>query len=188
MGRIITAAILFADLRAFTPLADRFPPLRVVEWLDRHLEAAGGAIAARGGEILKLMGDGLLAVFPADEPGLTEEAACSQALAAAEDALARTAALDAELRRRDEPGLDLDIALHFGEVVYGNVGADRRLDFTVIGRAVNEASRLEELCERLDRFLLLSAPFAGRCGRPTASLGSFGLRGAGAEIEVHVPA
>ena len=80
--------------------------------------------------------------------------------------------------------LALDIVLHRGDAVYGNVGAARRLDFTVIGRAVNEASRMEALCERLGRPLLLSAAFAARCGRPTISLGRFALRGLEGEVEI----
>ena len=90
-------------------------------------------------------------------------------------------------RARGEPELGLDVVLHRGEVVYGNVGAARRLDFTVIGRAVNEASRMEGLCERLGRSLLLSAPFAARCGRGTVSLGRFALHGVEGELEVVAP-
>ncbi|HEX6014938.1 MAG TPA: adenylate/guanylate cyclase domain-containing protein, partial [Geminicoccaceae bacterium] len=86
------------------------------------------------------------------------------------------------------PELALDLVLHQGEVVYGNVGAARRLDFTVIGQAVNEASRMEPLCERLGRPLLLSAAFAARCGRPTVGLGRFALRGLDGEAEVMAPA
>jgi adenylate cyclase len=189
-GRAITAAILLADLRGFTALAAREDPLRMVGWLDEHLEAAGGPVAERGGEVLKFLGDGLLAVFPDGGPpgNAAEGDACVRALAAAEDALARTAALNAGRRARGGPELGLDVALHHGEVVYGNVGAARRLDFTVIGRAVNEASRMEALCEPLGRSLLLSARFAARCGRGTVSLGRFALRGVEGELEVAAPA
>lgn len=186
-GRAMAAAILLADLRGFTALADREDPLRVVGWLDEHLEAAGGPVAEHGGEVLKFLGDGLLAVFPAAD-GTGADDACARALAAAEAALARTADLNAARRAGGAPELGLGVALHYGEVVYGNVGAARRLDFTVIGRAVNEASRMEGLCGRLDRDLLLSAPFAARCGRPALSLGRFALRGVGDELEVLVPA
>ena len=186
-GRAITAAILLADLRGFTALAGREDPRRVVGWLDEHLEAAGGPVAERGGEVLKFLGDGLLAVFPADGPGGPEADACARALAAAEEALARTAALNAARRARGEPALGLDVVLHHGEVVYGNVGAARRLDFTVIGRAVNEASRMEGLCGRLGRSLLLSGTFAARCGRETVSLGRFALRGVEGGLEVAAP-
>ncbi len=176
-GRAIEAAILLADLRGFTGLAGREPAARVVAWLDQHLEAIGEAVAAHEGEVLKFLGDGLLAVFPADEPGCSAGDACRHALAAAEQALASTASVNAGRRSQGQPELALDVVLHYGEVVYGNVGAARRLDFTIIGPTVNEASRIEALCDELGRNLLLSAPFATRCGRATASVGSFALRG-----------
>ena len=182
-GRAIEAAILLADLRGFTSLAGREPPARVVAWLDQHLEAVGEAVAAQDGEVLKFLGDGLLAVFPADETATSDDA-CRRALAAAEQALAATTALNAERRDKGEPELAMDVVLHYGEVVYGNVGAARRLDFTVIGPTVNEASRIEALCAELGQHLLLSAPFATRCGRATTSLGRFVLRGCPGETEV----
>jgi adenylate cyclase len=183
-GRPIAAAILLADLRGFTALTGRANPFHVVRWLDEHLDAVGGPVAEHGGEVLKFLGDGLLAVFPFDEPGATEADACGRALAAAEAALARTAAVNAGRRANGGPELALDLVLHQGEAVYGNVGAARRLDFTVIGRAVNEASRMEGLCEHLGRPLLLSASFAARCGRPTVGLGRFPLRGLEGQTEI----
>ncbi|WP_084507321.1 adenylate/guanylate cyclase domain-containing protein [Geminicoccus roseus] len=188
MGRRVTAAVLLADLRGFTALAGTEDPLRVVGWLDEHLEAMGGPVEAHGGEVLKFMGDGLLAVFAADGEGGGEADACARALAAAEEVLAQTARLNGARRAAGLPELELDVVLHHGEVVFGNVGALRRLDFTAIGRTVNEASRMEELCARLGRNLLLSVPFAERCGRPTASLGCFRLRGVADDLEVRVPA
>jgi adenylate cyclase len=183
-GRSITAAILLADLRGFTALTSRADPFQVVRWLDEHLDAVGEPVAEHGGEVLKFLGDGLLAVFAFGESGAIEADACRRALAAAEAALARTAALNAERRALGGPELALDVVLHRGDAVYGNVGAARRLDFTVIGRAVNEASRMEGLCERLGRPLLLSASFAACCGRPTTSLGRFALRGLEGEAEI----
>ena len=182
-GRAIEAAILLADLRGFTSLAGREPAAHVVAWLDQHLEAVGEAVAAQDGEVLKFLGDGLLAVFPVDETATSDDA-CRRALAAAEQALAATTALNADRRDKGEPELAMDVVLHYGEVVYGNVGAARRLDFTVIGPTVNEASRIEGLCAELDQHLLLSAPFASRCGRATMSLGSFALRGCAGEMQV----
>jgi adenylate cyclase len=182
-GRRIEAAILLADLRGFTSLAGREPAERVVAWLDQHLDVVGADVAACGGEVLKFLGDGLLAVFPTED-GTDDHDACRRALAAAERALVATAALNADRQAKGEPALGLDVVLHYGEVVYGNVGATRRLDFTVIGPTVNEASRIEGLCAQLGRDLLLSAPFAARCGRPTASLGRFALRGCPGETEI----
>lgn len=182
-GHAIAAAILYADLRGFTDLTEREDPRRVVSWLNDHLDAIGNAVAASEGEILKFLGDGLLAVFPADDAG--PEIACARALQAALDALAANRDLNASRATTGEPRLELDLALHFGEVIYGNVGATRRLDFTVIGRAVNEACRMEALCDQLDRHLLLSEVFARQCGHPTIALGAFALRGIAGERTVY---
>ena len=155
----------------------------MVTWLDEHLEVIGEAVAAGDGEVLKFLGDGLLAVFPVED-GTDDREACRRALAAAEQALAATDELNARRRTEGDPELGLDLVLHFGEVVYGNVGAARRLDFTVIGPTVNEASRIEALCTEFGRPLLLSNTFAARCGRTTTSLGRIALRGCAGETEV----
>ncbi len=176
-GQTVSAAILLTDLRAFTALTDRIDPVRIVGWLDEHFDALGDPVAQSGGEILKFLGDGFLAVFPIADLGVRPCAVCERALDAAEAALAANRALNAQRRAADLPGLDADLVLHFGEVVYGNVGTSRRLDFTVIGRAVNEASRIEKLCDKLDRSLLISESFAERCGRGLVPLGTFPLRG-----------
>ena len=176
-GRTVSAAILLTDLRAFTALTDRVDPVRIVGWLDEHFDALGDPVAQNGGEILKFLGDGFLAVFPIAELGTRPCAVCEKALDAARAALAANRALNARRRAADLPELDADLVLHFGEVVYGNVGTSRRLDFTVIGRAVNEASRIEKLCDELDRSLLVSDSFAERCGLGLVPLGTFPLRG-----------
>jgi adenylate cyclase len=116
-------------------------------------------------------------VFLAAEPGRRPCPVCEEALRAAEEAVAANGALNEGRWARGEPALDADVALHFGEAIYGNVGASRRLDFTVIGRAVNEISRMEMLCDRIGRNLVLSEAFAERCSRPTVALGAFPLRG-----------
>jgi adenylate cyclase len=180
-SQTIAAALLLADLRGFTALADRADGGAVVGWLNEHLEAIGDPVGECGGEVLKFLGDGLLAVFPADAGDA--RTACANALAAAGAALARNAALNA---RRDDPRLELSLVLHFGDVVYGNVGTARRLDFTVIGQAVNEASRMETLGKSLGQPLLLSATFARNCGRDCVSLGRHRLRGIAAEREIFV--
>jgi adenylate cyclase len=151
--------------------------------LGEHLGAMVEPIEAAGGEVLKFLGDGLLAAFQV-EPGGTPERACAAALAAAQDALR----LNHAVNGRHAPELKLDVSLHLGEVYYGNIGAGRRLDFTVIGPAVNEASRLEGLCGQLGQPLLMSAPFARCCGRPSVSLGLHRLRGMAEPREVFRPA
>jgi adenylate cyclase len=176
-GERISAAILNADLKGFTSLTEREDPLQVVGWLNEHFEAIGSAVTERGGEILKFMGDGVLAVFPVNDAAARPCPICEQALAAAEEAISANAVLNRNRHAAGGPRLDVDVVLHFGEVVYGNVGAARRLDFTVIGRAVNEASRMEPLCDLLDVNLVLSEAFAERCGRMTVDVGQFELRG-----------
>jgi adenylate cyclase len=185
-SQVISAALLLADLRGFTALVDRAPGTQVVGWLNQHLECIGDAVTAEGGEILKFLGDGLLAVFPSEE--IVAEQACRQALSAAIDAAGRNAALNARRLAAGSPALDLSIALHFGDVVYGNIGTARRLDFTVIGAAVNEVSRMEALGKTLGRPLLLSHSIAHRCGRPVLSLGTHELRGVAGTREIYVVA
>jgi adenylate cyclase len=182
-SQVVSAALLLADLRGFTALVDRTPGTEVVGWLNQHLECVGDAVTERGGEILKFLGDGLLAVFASDRIGA--ERACSNAVSAAVDAGGRNAALNARRATEGGPTLDLSIALHFGDVVYGNIGTARRLDFTVVGPAVNEVSRMEALCKELGREVLLSQSIAQRCGHPVLSLGPHQLRGTAGTREMY---
>jgi adenylate cyclase len=180
-GNQVMAALLLADLRGFTAATEREGPA-MIERLGEHLRAIAEPVETAGGEVLKFLGDGLLAAFPVmGDPS----AACDAALAAAREALSLNASVNEA--HPETPRLDLDIALHLGEVFYGNIGAGSRLEFTVIGPAVNEAARLESLCGRLDRALLMSESFAERCTAPVASLGRFELRGVSGEREVFAP-
>ncbi|WP_370693931.1 adenylate/guanylate cyclase domain-containing protein [Methylobacterium sp. NEAU K] len=149
----------------------------MVTWLNEHFDALGDPVARHGGEILKFLGDGFLAIFPVPDAGILPCPVCASALDAAADALAANEALNARRRAAGLPELSADCVVHFGTVVYGNVGTERRLDFTVIGRAVNEASRIESQCEALGRSLLISDSFAERCGRVLESVGTVTLRG-----------
>lgn len=178
----ITAAILVGDLRGFTTLADTTPSADLVAMLDDHLDVLVGAIEERGGQVLKFLGDGLLATFSGKGPAQD----CADALAAARDALARIDALGAARRRDGRPAAGLDVALHAGDVLYGNVGSDRRLDFTVVGPAVNETARLEALCGSLAVPLVASRRFVEQLGAPERfrSLGVHTLRGVRHPAEV----
>ncbi|WP_262027508.1 adenylate/guanylate cyclase domain-containing protein [Microvirga sp. Mcv34] len=179
-GTTITAALLFADLRGFTALADT-AGIDLIARLDRHLEAMADPVAEQGGEVLKFMGDGVLAAFPITEERSREEA-CAAAIRAAQAALER----NAETNRRlvGETPLSLDVALHCGDVFYGNIGAAGRLDFTVIGPAVNEVGRMEALCSDLDCSVILSDSVASASPVPVRSLGRHRLRGIAAEREL----
>ncbi|WP_210302638.1 adenylate/guanylate cyclase domain-containing protein [Phyllobacterium sp. 628] len=176
-GQAIFAAILLADLKSFTALNELHAPKDIVQWLNEHFEVIGAAIEAHGGEILKLMGDSILAIFPVQANDSSTSEVCREALAAAQNAIAATSVLNQSRIGGPAPQIGVDVVLHLGEVFYGNIGAARRLDFTVIGRAVNETARIEALCDPLNRNLLLSSSFAEHCGAPTEVLGTFNLRG-----------
>ncbi|MCG7392517.1 adenylate/guanylate cyclase domain-containing protein [Microvirga sp. ACRRW] len=178
VGTTITAALFFADLRGFTTLADR-AGIDLIARLDRHLEAMTAPVTEQGGEVLKFMGDGVLAVFPITEDRSQGEA-CVAAIHAAQAALERNEAVN----RAEDTALSLDIALHCGDVFYGNIGAAGRLDFTVIGPAVNEVSRMEALCSVLDCAIIMSSSVAASSPVPVRSLGSHRLRGIAAEREL----
>jgi adenylate cyclase len=179
-GEPIAAVLMMADLSGFTALADSSGS-GLIERLDEHLEAMAAPVIQRGGSVLKFMGDGMLAAFPVTDV-LTFRAACRLAHAAGQEAIQRNGCVNA--RRAGESPLGLDVALHHGEVFYGNVGAPGRLDFTVIGPAVNEVSRMEALCGALGRSLVMSADVAAELETATASLGRHRLRGVEADREL----
>ena len=177
-GNRLSAAIMIADLRGFTAASEKGGE-ELIARLGDHLAAIAEPIEAAGGEVLKFLGDGLLAAFAIED---RPEPACAAAVAAALGALSRNDAVN--VKYGGTPALPLDIALHRGEVFYGNVGGGSRLDFTVVGPAVNEASRIEALCGVLDVPLLMSADFARHCGHRTASLGLHRLRGVSEPREI----
>ena len=172
----IEAAIWFADLRGFTLLSERSPIPEVLDHLNAWFGIIGEVVEAHGGEVLKFIGDAVLAIFPT-WAGRDRAAACRKALAAAQAFGRRSEAENA--RRRSSGGAPLlhGLALHVGEVAYGNVGAPHRLDFTVIGPAVNRASRLLDLAKRLDRPVIVSRAFAREVDQPFVDLGRHRLRG-----------
>jgi adenylate cyclase len=175
-GERLRAVIMMTDVRNFTGLSDRLSGDAVIELLDDYFDAIVAPIQENKGEILKFMGDGVLAIFPADDD---EDFAPSslRALDAATRGLDRLAAINQERRDSERSEVRTGIGLHLGEVIYGNVGSVDRLDFTVIGPAVNLASRIEGLTKRLSRPLLTSSAFAEICPRPLVSLGFQPVRG-----------
>jgi adenylate cyclase len=169
------AVVFFSDLRGFTRLSDVIAGETLVAHLNEHFDCMVGPVERHGGQVLKFLGDGMLAVFALADGDAT--AACRRALDAAREAVAETDALNARRRAAGLPEMELDVALHTGEVMYGNVGAAHRLDFTMIGPAVNHASRIESLCEPLGRHVLASRSFAHACGIELVPLGTHVLRG-----------
>jgi class 3 adenylate cyclase len=175
IGETIQAALLCADLRGFTALSDSSPPGLVISALDAWFDRIAGAVHAFGGEVLKFIGDGLLAIFPV--VGGSPRGACTAALHAVSAARAGMAHLDEERGRQRLPPLPFGAALHLGEILWGNIGAADRLDFTAIGPAVNLVSRLEGLCRPLGKAVLVSGALAAETEAPLIALGTHALRG-----------
>jgi adenylate cyclase len=186
----IKAFILYADLRGFTDFAESTAPDEVVQRLNDYFDCIGEPIRAAGGEVLKFLGDGLLAVF-LENAGQDRSAVAARTLSAAQNILAEVHELNARGSSAGRQALTVDLGLHEGEVTYGNVGTIDRLDFTVIGPAVNEASRLEGLCKELDVSLLISDSFvraAPTLRQRLKSLGHRKLRGVREPREVFTSA
>ncbi|MGO8919603.1 MAG: adenylate/guanylate cyclase domain-containing protein [Stellaceae bacterium] len=184
-GRRLRAALMAVDLRGFTNLSDRMPGEELIQLLDDYFDAVAAAVHGQGGEILKFVGDGVLAIF--ELGGRSEREAVSAALAAGEELLRR---IDTTNNNRAAVGQELiaiGIGLHLGEVIYGNVGAVDRLDYTAIGPAVNLVCRLEGLTKRLGRPLLLSEGFAEAYGGTLLSLGFQPVRGLSEPQEIFAP-
>jgi adenylate cyclase len=168
----LQAVIWFSDLRGFTEMSSRSSPREIIEVLNELFDCQVPAIDRHGGEVLKFMGDGLLAIFPlAGDADVAKR--CADALAAARDSFA---ALD-ERNAKAASAIHFGLALHVGEVAYGNIGSASRLDFTAIGPAVNLSARLEGLTGRLDRRVVLSAELAAHAAVPLVDLGTFELKG-----------
>ena len=180
----INAVLWFSDLRGYTTISDTAPPGEIIPLLNDYAEAAISAIDAAGGDVLKLIGDGILAIFKADDPGES----CRRALAAEADLSARLAALNARRAAEERPTTTVYLGLHIGAVFYCNIGADSRLDFTVVGPAVNEVSRIAALCRSADRSVLLSSAFRAAAPedarRRIVSVGRYALRGIGRAQEL----
>ncbi|HEV8677961.1 MAG TPA: adenylate/guanylate cyclase domain-containing protein [Stellaceae bacterium] len=175
VGETIRAALLYADLRGFTTLSETAAPAAVIGALGAWFDRIAGAVHAFGGEILKFIGDGVLAIFPV--AGESPRVACDAALRAVAAARAGMAHLDATRRQQGLPPLPYGMALHLGEILWGNIGAADRLDFTAIGPAVNLVSRLEGLCRPLERAVLISGALAAETEMPLLPLGTHTLRG-----------
>jgi adenylate cyclase len=170
------AAIWLSDLRGFTALSDRLPAETVVDILNNYFDCQVSAIRTHGGEVLKFMGDGLLAVFPIDEYVGDVRQVCSSVLEAARESRASVEAMhypigDAVERFR------FGVALHVGRILYGNIGGGNRLDFTCIGPAVNLAARLEKIAGKLSRTIVASEGFASICAGGWSELGEFPIAG-----------
>ena len=180
----IDAAIWFSDLRDFTATSEGLEPEALIERLNAYFEIVAAAIYEGGGEILKYIGDAVLAVFPVSE-GRDRSAACRSAVVALRDVEQRLSGINAASAARLEPAYAHGVGLHVGTTSYGNIGGRERLDFTVIGRAVNIASRIEGQCRPAGVSALCSVEFAKLAGAPSRSLGAFDLKGVAGQVELH---
>ena len=183
----IHAVIWFCDLRGFTKHASRLEQEALIEILDEHLELLAGPVEANGGQILKFMGDGFLATFEVEEGNLSGVA--STALAAARKLRQDFARTKSAWSAENKPVLDFGLSLHVGDVYYGNIGTDRRLDFTVVGPSVNLASRIQDLCRPLEQDILVSNAFREAIGVEEPGLvhaGTHELRGVSQRQEIYL--
>lgn len=178
----LRAAVWFSDLRRFTARTEALGARGTVDLLNRWFGVVGEAVEAEGGEILKFIGDAALVVFPVE--GSDDTTACARALAAAQRTREGVIGLDTP----DGLPIEFGVGLSVGEVAYGNIGAVKRLDFTVIGTTVNVAARLEGLCSALDEPVLACPAFAAAVAAPMTGVGTHTLKGLGAAIEIFRPA
>jgi adenylate cyclase len=182
-GETIRAVLLYADLRGFTELSESAAPDEVIAALGAWFDRVAGAVHAFGGEVLKFIGDGVLAIFPIGERDAL--AACDAALRAVAAARAGMDHLDRSRAAQGLAPLPFGMALHVGEMLWGNIGTADRLDFTAIGPPVNLVSRLEGLCRPLGRPVLLSDAFAAQTTQALVPLGRHVLRGIAAPCAVY---
>jgi adenylate cyclase len=178
----IGAALWFSDLRGYTKITDMAAPEHIIPLLNDYAEAVLSSIHDRGGDVLKLIGDGVLAIFRSEDGAM----ACRAAIAAATNAAERIEALNRRRAAESLPTTHMYLGLHIGEVFFGNIGSKDRLDFTVVGPAVNETSRIAAMCRSADQPLLMSAAFAQALDDPrrVVSVGRFALRGVGRPQEL----
>ena len=174
----------FSDLRNYTRISDSAPPEEIIPLLNDYADAIVSAIHEHSGDVLKLIGDGVLAIFPAED----RARACAAALDAVREARKSVEAVNERRRAQSLPTTDMYLGLHLGVVFYGNIGSKERLDFTVVGPAVNELARIAALCRSVDQPILMSSAFVASVAedrRHFASVGRFALRGVGEPQELY---
>jgi adenylate cyclase len=172
----VPAVLWFSDLHDYTRICDHAKPQDIIPLLNDYAEAVNSAIYEEGGDVLKLIGDGTLAMFAAED----RDHACRCAITAAQKALDSISELKEKRRANGLAATDLYLGLHYGEVVYGNFGSRDRLDFTVVGPAVNEVSRIAAMCRMIDQPILMSSSFSAALGQGEnrlVSVGRYALRG-----------
>jgi len=190
-GESIHAVIWFCDLRDSTHLAETLSLDSFLGVLNDFFDCMAGAVLDHGGEVLRFIGDAALAIFPIggtskllEEACTPSEGACKRALDAARDARQRIDALNKRRQEAGDPPIRYGLALHVGDVMYGNIGVPQRLEFTVIGKAANEAARLEGLCKEVGEPILISSAFPRCFPGEMRSLGTHSLKGVSEPQEI----
>lgn len=182
-GQTLTAAIMFCDIWGYTTLSERESQDVVLTILNELCAIIVRQIQARNGQVLKFLGDGLLVVFPGENP----DESCGNAVQAALAAQAEIKAHNLQRSQQQLPTAAVGMGIHYGQMMYGNIGAPERLDFTIVGTAVNLAARIESLCRRLKRHVVLSERVADNAGIPVERCGAFELKGIAESMEIFVP-
>lgn len=172
----IRAAVWFSDMRRSTELADVMEPKEFLERLNRYFQCTAGSVLDHGGEVLRFIGDAVLAIFPINGPGGAERAG-RMAISAARDTMARIAETNADMPDYDQVPIEFGLGLHVGDVLFGNIGVAERLEFSVIGPTANEVARLEDLTKTLGRTILASDSFVSHTTADWEPMGSHRLRG-----------
>ncbi|MGK9231643.1 adenylate/guanylate cyclase domain-containing protein [Inquilinus limosus] len=186
-ARSLEAVLLFCDMRGFTARAEATPRDALLHLMNEYFTIVVGAVHGAGGEVLKFMGDGILAIFRLGDGEATAEA-CARGLIGALDAFAGLDAMNEHRRAEGLDAIEAGIALHVGEVIFGNIGAPDRLDFTVVGPEVNRAARIEQMTKLIGRRILTSSRFAELCPVRLISCGTRRLRGVPQPQELFTPA
>ena len=186
-GECIQAVIWYSDMRDSTPWADRLSADEFLALVNSYFECSAGAVIAKGGDVLRFVGDAVLAIFPIEDGGDSAQAAACRALDAAKYAHKALAELNERRRHDGEDPVDFGLGLHVGEVTFGNIGVPERLEFSVVGPAANEVARLESLTKSLQRRIVVSADFAELVELEWESLGTQRLRGVSSEVEIFSP-
>jgi len=183
-GESMHALIWFSDLRDSTSMSEALSSDAYLATLNAFFDCMVGSIVENGGEVLKFIGDAVLAIFPVADPDDADPAACGRALTAVRAVRSRVQELNRQRSDRGLPAIEFGVGLHRGDVTYGNVGSTDRLDFTVVGTPANEAARIQDLCKVLGTPVLVSARLAERFTAELVSLGRHVLRGVDTEIEL----
>ena len=184
-GRPIDCVLWYCDLRGSTALAEQLSMADYLATLDEYFDCTAGAVLDRGGEVLKFIGDAVMAIFPFDATERPAVDMCRAAISTAREAILKAEPINADREERGLPPFRFGVSLHVGQVMYGNVGTERRLDFTVVGPAANQAARLEGLCKRLATPVIASADFNAVCHEDLVALGSHTVAGVTASLAAY---